>query len=95
MKRLVGANLARDEAEEDLLRSIEDTERQGAIDATSAQMMENVVEFSDTLVGSIMTPRTAIEGLLGGNENARHGGPPASEGQQKPPVLVPMVVMAR
>jgi CBS domain containing-hemolysin-like protein len=26
-------------------------------------MMENVVEFSDTLVGSIMTPRTAIEGI--------------------------------
>jgi len=53
VKRLVGANLVEDEAEEDLLRSIEDTERQGGIDATSAQMMENVVEFSDTLVGSI------------------------------------------
>ncbi|MFZ4722958.1 MAG: hemolysin family protein [Phycisphaerales bacterium] len=63
VKRLVGANLVEDEAEEDLLRSIEDTERQGGIDATSAQMMENVVEFSDTLVGSIMTPRTAIEGI--------------------------------
>ena len=63
VKRLVGANLVEDEAEEDLLRSIEDTERQGGIDASSAQMMENVVEFSDTLVASIMTPRTEIEGL--------------------------------
>ena len=63
VKRLVGAPADGDDAEEELLRSIEDTERQGGIDPTSAQMMENVVEFSDTLVGSIMTPRTAIEGL--------------------------------
>ena len=63
VKRLVGAPADGEDAEEELLRSIEDTERQGGIDPTSAQMMENVVEFSDTLVGSIMTPRTAIEGL--------------------------------
>jgi CBS domain containing-hemolysin-like protein len=63
IKRLVGAPADGEDAEEELLRSIEDTERQGGIDPTSAQMLENVVEFSDTLVGSIMTPRTAIEGL--------------------------------
>ena len=86
VKRLVGANLAKDEAEEDLLRSIEDTERQGAIDATSAQMMENVVEFSDTLVGSIMTPRTAIEGLELTDDLAAIRGFIHEEGHSRVPV---------
>jgi len=63
VKRLTGANLRRYEAEEDLLRSIEDTQRQGLIDPLAARMMESVVEFTDTVVGAVMTPRTAIEGL--------------------------------
>lgn len=63
VKRLTGANLKRVDAEEDLLRSIEDTQRQGGIDQIAARMMENVVEFTDTVVGEVMTPRTAIEGL--------------------------------
>jgi CBS domain containing-hemolysin-like protein len=86
VKRLVGANLVEDEAEEDLLRSIEDTERQGGIDATSAQMMENVVEFSDTLVGSIMTPRTAIEGLEYTDDLAAIRGFIHEEGHSRVPV---------
>jgi CBS domain containing-hemolysin-like protein len=87
VKRLVGANLVEDEAEEDLLRSIEDTERQGGIDATSAQMMENVVEFSDTLVGSIMTPRTAIEGLEYTDDLAAIRGFIHEEGHSRVPVF--------
>ncbi|MFM7806640.1 MAG: CNNM domain-containing protein, partial [Planctomycetota bacterium] len=87
VKRLVGANLAQDEAEEDLLRSIEDTERQGGIDATSAQMMENVVEFSDTLVASIMTPRTAIEGLEYTDDLAAIRGFIHEEGHSRVPVF--------
>jgi CBS domain containing-hemolysin-like protein len=87
VKRLVGANLVEDEAEEDLLRSIEDTERQGGIDATSAQMMENVVEFSDTLVGSIMTPRTAIEGLECTDDLAAIRGFIHEEGHSRVPVF--------
>ncbi len=86
VKRLVGANLVQVEAEEDLLRSIEDTERQGGIDATSAQMMENVVEFSDTLVGSIMTPRTAIEGLEYTDDLATVRGFIHEEGHSRVPV---------
>jgi len=87
VKRLVGANLVQDEAEEDLLRSIEDTERQGGIDATSAQMMENVVEFSDTLVASIMTPRTAIEGLEYTDDLAAIRGFIHEEGHSRVPVF--------
>jgi CBS domain containing-hemolysin-like protein len=86
VKRLVGANLVEDEAEEDLLRSIEDTERQGGIDATSAQMMENVVEFSDTLVGSIMTPRTAIEGIEYTDDLAAISGFMHEDGHSRVPV---------
>lgn len=63
VKRLSGANLRRVEAEDDLLRSIEDSQRQGGIDPHAARMMESVVEFTDTIVSEVMTPRTAIEGI--------------------------------
>ncbi len=87
VKRLVGANLNGDEAEEDLLRSIEDTQRQGGIDQTSAQMLENVVEFSDTLVASLMTPRTAIEGLEYTDDLAVIRGFIREEGHSRIPVF--------
>jgi CBS domain containing-hemolysin-like protein len=65
VRRLTGARLLSDEqiAEADLLRSIEDTQREGALDETAAIMLENVVEFSSTTVGEIMIPRTDIEGV--------------------------------
>lgn len=63
VKRLTGANLRTADAEEELLRSIEDTQRQGGIDPVSARMIESVVEFRDTEVSEVMTPRTAIEGI--------------------------------
>ena len=63
IRRLSGANLREDEAEEDLLRSVEDSQREGGLDPVAAEMIENVVEFSSTDVGTVMTPRTDIEGI--------------------------------
>ncbi len=65
IRRLSGANLRKDDeqAEEELLQRIEDTHREGALDVTSAMLMENVVEFSGTDAAEVMTPRTDIEGL--------------------------------
>jgi putative hemolysin len=65
VRRLTGANLREreDEAEAELLRSIEDTHREGALDERAATLLENVVEFSSTDVGEVMTPRTDIEGI--------------------------------
>lgn len=53
----------RDEAEAELLESIEDTQRQGALDVVSAEILENVVEFTNTEVSQVMTPRPEIEGI--------------------------------
>jgi len=63
VKRLTGANTRGSRSERELLQSIEDTRRQGGIDPVSARMIENVVEFTDTVVAEVMTPRTEIEGL--------------------------------
>lgn len=65
VRRLTGANLREreDEAEADLLRSIEDTHREGALDERAAALLENIVEFTSTDVGEVMTPRTDIEGI--------------------------------
>ncbi len=66
-RRLTGANLKQGDGlntvEEQLLRSIEHSQREGGIPAEAAEMMENVVDLSDTDVGEIMTPRTEIEGI--------------------------------
>jgi CBS domain containing-hemolysin-like protein len=65
VRRLTGANLREreDEAEAELLRSIEDTHREGALDERAAALLENIVEFTSTDVGEVMTPRTDIEGI--------------------------------
>ena len=66
-RRLTGANLKQNDGlnpvEEQLLRSIEHSQLEGGIPAEAAEMMENVVDLSDTDVGEIMTPRTEIEGI--------------------------------
>jgi len=87
VKRLTGANLRRVEAEEDLLRSIEDTERQGVIDPLAARMMESVVQFTDTVVGEVMTPRTAIEGIEYTDDFAAIRGFIHREGHSRIPVF--------
>ncbi|MDP7005560.1 MAG: hemolysin family protein [Phycisphaerales bacterium] len=67
VRRLTGANLKQNDGlntvEEQLLRSIEHSQREGGIPAEAAEMLENVVDLSDTDVGEIMTPRTDIEGI--------------------------------
>ncbi len=65
VRRLTGANLreAADQREAELLRSIGDTHREGGLDERSAALLENVVEFSSTDVGEVMTPRTDIDGV--------------------------------
>ena len=67
VKRLSGANLQEHrrngEAEAALLRSIEQQQREGTIDEGAATLLENIVDFSTTDVGEVMTPRTEIEGI--------------------------------
>lgn len=63
VRRLTGANLLERDAEEELLRSIEDSQRKGGLDEVAVEMLENVVEFADTDVSSVMTPRTDIDGI--------------------------------
>ncbi|MCL4211918.1 MAG: HlyC/CorC family transporter [Phycisphaeraceae bacterium] len=63
VRRLSGATPRPDEAEAELLRSIEDTHLEGALEPQAAAMLENVVEFRSTEVSEIMTPRTDIEGI--------------------------------
>ena len=67
VKRLSGATLVRNgeqsEAEAELLRSVEQSQREGGLGETTAEMIENVVEFTSTDVGEVMTPRTDIEGV--------------------------------
>ncbi|MBL9140457.1 MAG: DUF21 domain-containing protein, partial [Phycisphaerae bacterium] len=63
VRRIVGGGSPTERQEEELLSSIEDTHRQGAIDEVSAAILENVVEFGDTTVGAVMTPRAAIRGI--------------------------------
>ncbi len=63
VRRLAGAQPREEEAELELLRSIEDTQREGALQPEAAAMLENIVEFSNTDVAEIMTPRTDIAGI--------------------------------
>ena len=63
VRRLSGANLREHEAEDRLRRSIEDSTLEGELDEVAAEMLENIVEFNSTEVGTVMTPRTDIEGL--------------------------------
>lgn len=63
VRRLSGANLKGSPAEDELLRTIEDSQRQGDIDPQAATLLENVVEFTGTSVSEVMTPRTEMQGL--------------------------------
>jgi putative hemolysin len=63
VRRLTGAHLQQEEIEAELLRSIEETQRQGGLDFTAATILENVVEFTSTEVSEIMTPRTDVQGI--------------------------------
>ena len=67
IRRLSGAAIQQHgrstDAEAELLRSIEEKQRGGEIDQSAAELLGNIMEFTDTDVGEVMTPRTEIEGL--------------------------------
>ncbi len=64
IRRLSGANLNQGhEHEAQLLRSIDQTHREGGLDEEAAAILENVVEFTSTDAAEIMTPRTDIESI--------------------------------
>jgi magnesium and cobalt transporter len=62
-RRVMGALPTPDEAEQELLHTIEDSARAGGLDSHAAQIMRNAVEFRDTVASEVMTPRTQVEGL--------------------------------
>jgi len=61
--RRLGSGTEGERQEEELASAIEDTQRQGLIDAQAAEILENVVDFGDTTVGAVMTPRPKVEGI--------------------------------
>ncbi len=63
VRRLIGAVPAHVAVEQDLLHTIEDSARSGGIDPLSARILQNTVEFRETVVSEVMTPRTHIEGI--------------------------------
>ena len=47
-----------DELEQEILDTVSEMERQGAVDEDEKEMIESVIDLRDTLVQEIMTPRT-------------------------------------
>jgi len=62
IQRLAGKRES-SEAGSELLQSIEDTQREGTLDIQSAEILENVVEFTNTEVSQVMTVRSDIEAI--------------------------------
>jgi CBS domain containing-hemolysin-like protein len=66
MRRLMGIPLTDDREEEaeqiekEILGAVSEGEMAGAVHENEAEMIESVLEFRDTSVGEIMTPRTEI-----------------------------------
>lgn len=63
VRRLLGALPTDKTLELELMHSISDSARAGGIDAVSARIIQNAVEFRGTVVSEVMTPRTQIEGI--------------------------------
>ena len=67
VRRLAGVSDSRDEngdaAKQEILQAATDGHAEGAVDAEEVEMIESVMEFGDTHVGEIMTPRTDIFAL--------------------------------
>lgn len=63
VRRLFGAQPMDERAEQDLMHTISDTARVGGIDPLAATIIRNAVEFRNTVVSDVMTPRTQIEGI--------------------------------
>jgi CBS domain containing-hemolysin-like protein len=67
IRRLCGVPLIDDAAREDevqeMLTTVSEMERQGAVDPEEKEMIESVIELRGTLVEDIMTPRTQIAAI--------------------------------
>jgi len=68
VKRLAGVsedqtNGRLDEKQEELLNVVEEGEKEGVVDEEEREMIASVLEFRDTTVGEIMTPRTEMSGI--------------------------------
>ncbi|MBN1764646.1 MAG: HlyC/CorC family transporter [Sedimentisphaerales bacterium] len=68
VRRLAGvavdnANGRLEERQEELLNVVEEGHKEGVVDEEEREMIESVLEFRDTTVGEIMTPRTEIVGI--------------------------------
>lgn len=66
--RLAGAspeanNGRLEEKQEELLSVVEEGQKQGVVDEEEREMIVSVLEFRDTTVGEIMTPRTEVVGI--------------------------------
>lgn len=71
VRRLAGvpvqdANSFADELEQEILAAVSEGERHGAVDEQEKEMIESVIELTDTRVEEIMTPRTEIIALAQG-----------------------------
>jgi len=58
-----GSNGRLEERHEELLNVVGEGEKDGVVDEEEREMIESVLEFRDTTVSEIMTPRTEIVGL--------------------------------
>ncbi len=68
VRRLLGKSEATDEeeserAEQEILDAVSEGEAYGAVDEEQKEMIESVVEFGETPVNAIMTPRTDINAV--------------------------------
>lgn len=68
VRRLAGVpdmppELAQEEKQEELLSVVEQGRMEGVVDEEEMEMIENVLELSDTTAEEIMTPRTDIKGV--------------------------------
>jgi putative hemolysin len=65
VRRLAGVERStpqqqQDQKQEEILSLVEEGQREGAVDAEQAEMIENVLEMGETTVEEVMTPRTDI-----------------------------------
>ncbi len=66
VRRISGVDLTDDDnndISEEILSTIEEHDTEEEIDQTQRDMVENIIELSDTTAAEVMTPRTDIEGI--------------------------------
>lgn len=91
VRRLVGVsqsdtNGSLEDRQEELLNVVEEGEKEGIVDGEEREMIESVLEFRDTTVGAIMTPRTDVVGIEAGKSVAEAVDVVLGEGHSRFPV---------